>query len=257
MFTLMFKKTFFDMWDNMLRLILLNIGLLILICFFLFLLNLARSQIVLFYSILGIAFIGMICYNGVIARFTLEISDYNLPDFRDFFGFFKETFAASLFLSVILAFYLMIIFVSIPFYLKIGNIVGLAGVSIIFWISVIFFLSLIYYYPVFGRLNKQPTKILKKCFIIFFDNLGFTIFIAIGMIVILLLSTFLGFILPGLSTIALWVNAGLKLRLLKYDYLEANPDTNRRKIPWASLIAEENDILGKRTFKDFIFPAKQ
>jgi len=257
MLAFVIKKTFYDMWDNMIRIILLNLGFLIVACLFFFFLKFLKFNTLLFCMASGITFVSVIWCYGVISRFTLELSNYNLPGFRDIIGYFKETFAAGLFLSLILFVSLLIVVISIPFYMKTRNIAGLAGVSIIFWISVIFFLSLSYYYPVLGMLGGRPVRILKKCFLIFIDNIGFTIFIAAGIAVIIAISVFLGFIVPGISTAALWVNAGLKIRLYKYDYLEANPGANRRKIPWKSLISEENEILGKRTLKDFIFPARQ
>jgi hypothetical protein len=56
------------------------------------------------------------------------------------------------------------------------------------------------------------------------------------------------------------VNA-LRLRLYKYDYLEAHPEIKtakeRRIIPWDELIQEDKDALGPRSFKSFIFPWKE
>ena len=46
----------------------------------------------------------------------------------------------------------------------------------------------------------------------------------IGSIATALLSGFTAFMLPGVAAVILWMNEGLKLRMYKYDWLEANPD---------------------------------
>jgi len=48
----------------------------------------------------------------------------------------------------------------------------------------------------------------------------------------------------------------VRLRLLKYDWLEAHPDANRKKIPWDELLIEEREKTGTRTLKNLIFPWK-
>ena len=63
--------------------------------------------------------------------------------------------------------------------------------------------------------------------------------------------------LPGLTTVLLWANVGLKLRLIKYDYIESHPDANRKQIPWDALLVDEKERVGKRTLKGMIFPWKE
>jgi hypothetical protein len=72
----------------------------------------------------------------------------------------------------------------------------------------------------------------------------------------MVLSMFLGFLAPGPAGVLLFLDEGLRLRLLKYDWLEANPDANRRKVPWDALLIEEREKTGTRSFKNFIFPWK-
>ena len=100
-------------------------------------------------------------------------------------------------------------------------------------------------------------KNIKKIFLIFFDNTFFSLGVFIGSVVILAASSFTAFMLPGVGTIVLWVNAALKLRLYKYDYLEAHPEANRKKIPWDALLIDEKERVGKRTLRGMIFPWKE
>jgi hypothetical protein len=72
----------------------------------------------------------------------------------------------------------------------------------------------------------------------------------------LAVSLFLALLFPGPAGILLFLDEAMRLRLLKYDWLEANPDANRRKIPWDALLIEEREKTGTRSLKSFIFPWK-
>jgi len=88
------------------------------------------------------------------------------------------------------------------------------------------------------------------------DNTGLAIFLFVHNILALMLSVVLVFMFPGPAGVLLYIDEAVRLRLLKYDYLEANPGANRKKIPWDALLIEERDKTGSRTFKNFIFPWK-
>jgi len=89
------------------------------------------------------------------------------------------------------------------------------------------------------------------------DNTGFSIFLILHNIIALSFSLLLVFILfPGPVGVLLFTDEALRLRLLKYDWLEENPDANRKKIPWDALLIEEREKTGTRSLKNFIFPWK-
>jgi len=44
--------------------------------------------------------------------------------------------------------------------------------------------------------------------------------------------------------------------LAKYDWMEANPEANHKKVPWAVLLAEDMERVGPRSLKGMIFPWK-
>ena len=113
-----------------------------------------------------------------------------------------------------------------------------------------------YYFPIMVQLDKKPRKILRKMFIVFFDNPGFSFFLLIFSVIVFALSGFTAFLLFGPGGIILLGQVAFKLRLYKYDYLEENPEANRRKIPWQTLIYEDSELVGTRTLKGLIFPWK-
>ena len=142
------------------------------------------------------------------------------------------------------------------FYLSMNSLIGLLLAAVIFWTLVVAILSFQFFFAVRSRLDTKIPKILRKCFIFFFDNPGFCVFTFIHNIVMLVISLFLAFLFPGPAGILLFLDEGLRLRLLKYDWLEANPEADRKKIPWDALLIDERERTGTRSLKSFIFPWK-
>ncbi|MDR2103555.1 MAG: hypothetical protein LBP42_05565, partial [Treponema sp.] len=70
------------------------------------------------------------------------------------------------------------------------------------------------------------------------------------------MSVFLAFLFPGPAGILLYLDEAVRLRIFKYDWLEANPGENRRKVPWDALLIDDREKTGTRSLKSFIFPWK-
>jgi hypothetical protein len=137
-----------------------------------------------------------------------------------------------------------------------NSMAGLFFAAIIFWTLVSGVLSLQFLFAVRSRLDTKLFKIFKKCFIIFFDNPAFCLFTFAASLVMLSVSVFLAFLFPGPAGILLFVDEALRLRLLKYDWIEEHPGEDRRKIPWDALLIDERERTGTRSLKNFIFPWK-
>ncbi len=213
----------------------------------------------IFALLAGIATIGFLwccIYLVALGLSVKEISDYKSFSFKDFFGNIKKGFKAGLILGLLLLAVFIILAIGIPFYLNMGSLFGILIAAFIFWSAITVFLALQYWFPIRARLDEKPLKILRKCFIVLIDNLGFSIFLALCNIVTLALSAFLGFLLPGPAATLLFLDEALRLRLYKYDWIEENPDADRKKIPWEALIGEDRDTTGTRSFRSFIFPWK-
>ncbi|MCH3906861.1 MAG: hypothetical protein LKE39_04600 [Sphaerochaeta sp.] len=144
-----------------------------------------------------------------------------------------------------------------PFYLSYGNMFGLVITVILFWVAVAFSLAIMYYYPLhFMMEGDRPLKTLKKCFIFVADNTGVSLFCALDIIVQAVISVFTVGLIPGTGGIQLTGMVAGKLLMKKYDYLEANPGADRKHLPWADLLYEENESIGPRSLKGMIFPWK-
>lgn len=251
------KKTFFDMWDNMLPMVVMNLGFLVLAAGLMYVPSLLIFNTVLSMVGLGVCIILIFVYAGAVSHAVGRFADYQSVGFKEFFNrILKETFLSSLVFGLAVAVGIIILLVTLPFYFNLGGFIGLGAMAVIFWMTVLFAFASQYYFAVRSRLDTNIKKIFKKCFILFFDNTFFSISIAIGAAIIFTVSFFTAFILPGISGILLWYQAALKLRLYKYDYLEENPEADKKKIPWAALLIEDKEKVGPRTLRGMIFPWK-
>jgi uncharacterized membrane protein YesL len=257
MFGFLIKKCFFDMWDNLFRVIIMNLGFLIVLAIFFLLAPVFLSLPGLFFTVIAIGVAALSVYTGVVSRMTTDIADYKQPGFSDSWAYLKETWKGSLLVALCAVVYGGVLVVAFRFYGGLKSAVGPLAVSLLFWVTVGIILAAQYLFPVRSRLDRSFRKVLRKSFLLFFDNPAFSIGLLIGALLISGISVFTALLLPGLATLLLWWNAGLKLRLYKYDWLEQNPDANRRRVPWDALLVEDRERVGKRTLKGMIFPWKE
>jgi uncharacterized membrane protein YesL len=255
MFGFLIKKVFFDMWDNLIRIVILNLGFILLLALILFsLFHLTQSFV--FYILLGLGLGLLFLYTGVVSWMVSRLADYRKPEIGELPGFLKATWPTSLLfvaLNLLLAFLLAVAF---NVYGQLKSFVGPLASSFLFWVLIFWVLASQYYFPIQSRLDRNFLKMLKKSFLLFLDNPLYTFGLFLGSLLIFALSVLTAGLLLGISTLLLWQNAGLKLRLYKYDHLEKHPE-DRRRIPWDALLVEDRERVGKRTLKGMIFPWKE
>jgi uncharacterized membrane protein YesL len=258
MLLFMIKKSFFDMWDNFLAVILLNLGFIVMLTVPLLLpYALVKVSTVLSIITLIVGVVLLFVYAGAAAMVARDIVDYKAPEFKEFVGHLRETWMGSAVLGLIYALHVFVLSVALPVYSSMGNLLGLAALVFLFWASVIWLFSSQFFFPIRARLDTKLPKIIRKCFIVFFDNTGFSLFSGIGAALIMIVSGFTAFLIPGFGGMLIWLQAGFKLRLLKYDYLENDSDANRKRIPWDALLIDERERVGKRSLRGMIFPWKE
>ena len=250
------RKNFYDQWDNLFRVALLNLGFVIILAFPVALPSLLVSIPVLGLSTLIIGIFLCFIYLSAAALSVSVISDYGSFGFADFFRNLKIMWPAGIALGAITIAAYFLLTVVIPFYLSMQSLLGVLLAAVIFWALLVCLLSLQFFFAIRCRLDTKLSKVFKKCFIIFFDNPLFSIFTLIHSIVCLGVSVFLAFLFPGPAGVILFTDEALRLRLLKYDWLEANPEGDRKKIPWDALLIDERERTGTRSLRNIIFPWK-
>ena len=252
------KKTLYDLWDNMFRIVVLNLGFFVstLILFLptLFPDVFGSDALMIAFGIFGTLLCSI--YLAAASLTIKAISDSGTFTFRDFLHSFKAAWPAGIAVFLLIFLLYLIFTVVIPFYGGMGTTVGLILSMVIIWITVFGLLSFQFYFTVYARLGTNLIKCFKKCMLISLDNTGLAVFLFIHNLLALLISIPFVFMFPGPIGVLLYLDEALRLRLLKYDWLEANPDADRRKIPWDEILIEEREATGTRSFRNFIFPWK-
>ena len=101
MFGFLIKKTFFDMWDNLIRIVILNLGFILTFAIIIYFPLLFRDVPLLFFTALGIGMGILFLYSGVVSNMTSTIADYTKPEFKDFLPALKATYPTSLLFALL------------------------------------------------------------------------------------------------------------------------------------------------------------
>jgi len=262
MFSFLIKKAFFDLWDNLFRVILMNLGYIAVVGLGILVPQAASHlwflpEVARFFVGVLVAASLVAVYTGGASHMCRAIADYEEPGFRDFVAYLRSTWQPSVLFAVVNTVIFFFLSVAMPFYLQIRNLFGPVAFAFLFWVAVIWTFSIQYFFPLQSRVNTAFRKNMRKIFLLFFDNTLFSIGLGIGAALVFVGSGFTAFMLPGIAAIVLWHNEGLKLRMYKYDWLEANPGANRKKVPWDALLVDDRERVGKRTLRGMIFPWKE
>jgi len=261
MYLFFIKKNFYDGWDNMLTLIVVNLvvmaaslGLLSLI----YALQESIPLIVALILIFGIVLSILALASGEVAS---SAANFGSAHIADFFRAIPSCIADGIFFGLVIAVIGAASYVCIPFYFAQKTLPAMFIGSMFVWLVVFTLLSLQWFVAIRSLMHNNFKKCLKKCFLIFFDNIWFSLFTAAYTFFLFVLSIFFLGLLPSLSGIALAQVNALRLRLYKYDYHEAHPELKtpkeKRCIPWDELLQNDKDTLGPRSFKSLVFPWKE
>jgi len=251
------KKTFFDMWDNLLTIMLINTCVIFLSAGMFALPFAVKFSHVLFilYQIITIPLFSFLL--AVVFAMTKDYAAYKKNDFREIFSHLERYFLPALITTVYVLSIMMVLTFVLPAYFSRGSLTGTALGTMLFWVWLPVFLSGFYFFPVVFQLQKSSAESIKICIFLLFDNFFFTIYMILMAVIILIISMPFFFLLPGFATASLWLNVCLRTLKYKYDYLESHSGSNRAKIPWSDLIADDAQTIGPRSFKTLFFPWKQ
>ena len=263
MFGFIIKKNFCDGWDNLLSLLLSNLVFLFSGLGMVILNGLAsksESQIVLFIALIfGVVFLSVLAF--AYSDTAAHIANFDGIHILDFFkaipGALKD---GALFGLMNVAVFFISSF-SIRYYIvESGNLIGFALGCAIFWVDFFYLLAMQWFIPIRALMKNDFKKCLKKCFLILFDNTGFSLAMALYNLIQLALSVVCIGFFPSMAGMLISNTNALRILLYKYDYLEEHPELTSKKqrhqIPWDDLLAEDRDILGPRNLRSFLFPWK-
>lgn len=267
MFGFFLKKNFCDVWDNLFYLILTNlvpVGVVV-ASYFAVSASVAVNPYLpnaVFVLCCGILMSVLFAW-GVNAR---KIADFNSPKWSIFFAALKTCFFTGFVFGALLGALCLVVRVAFSFYLglylKGGSLFLVLLAAMLAWFFFIVVMALQWFVPLYF-LQEDNTfgKNLKKSFIVYFDNAGFSFLMLLHNLVLLVLTVLTFGLVPGLNGITLSCTNACRLRLYKYDWFEEHPDyledkEKRTSVPWDELIAQDRESLGQRKIGSFLFPWK-
>jgi hypothetical protein len=254
MFLFLIRKTFFDFWDHLGAILIINLGYWVIFAFTVYVPSHFPSHPV--WSVIAnlIKFSLFFLYTGAINRMIKQYADFSSASFSNFGSHLKATWKSSLLFCGLVLGILLIVTVGFNYLRRAGGFTSALGFGMLFWIIAFCLMILPYFFPFDARSNGNFLTGLKKATLLFMDNVLFSSGLLIGAFIICGLSAFFGFIIPGIGMLLLWYHVAVRLRLAKYDYLEQNPNTRRRNIPWGQILQGDMQRLSSRTLKRLIFP---
>jgi uncharacterized membrane protein YesL len=257
MFLYALKKAFFDLWDHLFFALAVNL------VFTLAVLGMA-SLLVLFQGF-GVA--GLLLYmplpfllatllGGTMTFWARDIVVQGSARFGDFLAHFRSSWKTSLAFGLAWLTIAAGFLFGVPFYTGLNEIGGFVFGVLMAWL-LFFAAGMSLYYPgLNAQIEANLTKLAKKSFLVFLANPWASLVLALGFVVSVVASVFtLGFF-PGILGISIWLQVGFRFLMAKYEWIEANPEADRKKVPWALILRDDMDKVGPRSFKSLIFPWK-
>lgn len=254
MFRFFLKKSFYDAWDNMFTLVLLNAVFIATVAAGLWLSSLAA------HTALRLA---CLACTALAVSVWLSVSAFALSRAADFkpvrLGDIRDALAAGwlpgLKFGALLCVFLALAMVSLPFYANAPGFVGLFAAGLSFWLFLCLALVMQYMLPWMAANGGTLRGAAKGAFILFLDSPGFALGLALYGLVCVILSPLVGFLLPGPATAMMASCDAVRLRSFKLRWIAGSGQS--RAVPWKSLLADDVEALGTRGLKELIFPWKK
>jgi len=257
MFGFAIKKAFFDLWDHLFFALAVNL------VFTLAVLGLASLSFL--FTGLGplglliftpIPFVAAALLGGLATFWARDIVVQGSARFADFVPHFLSSWKASLAFGLAWLVMAAGFLFGVPFYNSLNPWAGFAFGVIMAWL--LFFGSgMSLYYPgLNAQVEAKVVKLAKKSFLVFLANPWASLVTAVVALLSLAVTILsLGFF-PGILGLSIWLQVCFKFLMAKYEWIEANPEADHKKVPWATLLADDMEKVGPRSLKNMIFPWK-
>lgn len=249
------RKTFYDGWDHLFMLAAYNGAALAVAALGIWVPTLADSVAL---RLVGLVFA---CMGLSVWSAAAGYACWELANFRPFsWDLAKKGLAwavrPGLQLGAVVTAAVLVASVVFPFYATMGGFVGLFAMSLAFWCFLGLGLTLLYAIPARLALGCGFRASLKTAFMMVVDSPLGALGLALHGLACLALSPFVAFLLPGPAAALLGTAEATRLRLKRFDWLRAQGG-RRAKTPWAELLADDEEAVGRRTLKELVFPWKQ
>lgn len=251
------KKSFFDLWDHL---------------FFALAVNLVYTLAVL--GILSLSFLfqplgplGLLVYlplpflvasllGGLATFWARDIVVSGSARFGEVLDHLKASWKPSLAFGAVWMLLLAGWNFGVPFYSELSGWVGIGFAIVLIWLF-FFYLGMSLFYPgLNAQVEKRIPKLFRKSLMLFAANPGASFIMFVGLIVSLVLTALTLGLFPGILGISIWLQVWFKFLMAKYEWIEANPEANPKKVPWTVVLADDMEKVGPRSLRSLIFPWK-
>jgi hypothetical protein len=249
------KKSFFDLWDNLLGSFALNIvsTSLLAIPVFLFAVRPFAAPLPDL-AITGAGFLPFFLYLPIVCRFAGDVSGNAKIEPAKIHMYFARGGLPCIAYWLLVVSVAILVSIALPAYVSSDSIESIPFFAITAIATFFFLLTIQYVMPLHILYEPKILRAIKKSFRFFMDNPGFTLGVAVGSLVIIGVSVATLTLSPGIMGLLVWHHTCFSMRMLKYEYLEAHPEASRNRLPWKEILAFENEKLGTRTLRNTIFP---
>lgn len=259
MFLFFSHKAFFDGWDNLYNLIVMNIGFLA-IGGLLMVLPSAISLPGWFFPVfLLAALVASSIWLAAATRALLPAADSTTIEWRAVFRQLRPAVKPGLQLAAMVVPLSAVFTVTLPYYLSGSSYLSILAFGLLLWVGLFCILVLQFFLAVEARYQAGFAQSIRHCLVLVLDSPGFAILLLMHNSLTLVVSAFLALLAPGPAAVMLNINIAVKLRQYKLNWLaEHNPtrQRGRQAIPWPDLLQQDRELLGKRSLRGLIFPWK-
>lgn len=247
MYKLLLKKSFFDGWDHILILFLTNIVFAAAILLILYTDSFFLVPVILLFF--SFHLLGM---SGAAYNMTGDVGKW-------YEGYVKAIRKAGhffVFYFVLLLVFLMLGYAA-PLYLSTGDFFLYTIGFFLLFAGLVILIALMYYYPLCMMLeNDKPFTILKKCFIVLFDNFGFSIYCLMKNICDMAVSVLTMFLMPGIVGVTITQTNALRFIMLRYDWMEEKK-VGKHNVSADMYLAPVFEQYRERNLRTLFFPWKK
>lgn len=257
MFGFAIKKTFFDLWDNLFFAMSVNLlYTLATLGLFSLVFLLAGTSLVGALALWPIPFLAASVLGGAATFWARDIVFTGTARYAEVLSKLGSSWRASLVFAAAWMIVGLGLSYGVPFYTGVNAIVGFVFGIVMLWLA--FFLAgLGLFYPgLNAQIEPKVGKLFRKAVLVFIANPLTSLVMALVLLLSVAISVFtLGFF-PGIVGISLWLQVCFKFVMAKYEWLEANPEADKKRVPWKVILQEDMEKVGPRSFKGMIFPWK-
>lgn len=264
MLVFVLKKWFFDLWDNLFRIVLLNLGMLLGMVPAVLVLGVDSLSVAAKVAVVCLNLLWLCAYLAACSRLLQPVTDGRELEVSGLAAALRRSWLHGLVLALAWSGLAVLAGLTVQAFGASGegslvfgsDVIFLLLNGLLFWLVLGVILCLLFFLPAASRLGEKPARAICRSAMFVLDNPLFSLLLLCMVLAGLAASAFLAFLLPGPLGMLLFVEEAFRLRLLKYDYLQQNGVQRLGRHEWKRILSAEKETLGNRSLRNLLFPWK-